>query len=250
MGLGSAHWGYWAKAQHLVAVLALLCAIGAVQAQTPVTPSRVSAHLEHKSQIIVLIHGLMRTSLSMYFLKSYLKAQGYQVYSYSYPSAKYSIQEHGIHLNHFITDLQAKNKGLRIHFITHSLGGIISREAISKLDAHQRQSIGCLIMLAPPNQGSLLAKYSTKIIPIITNVIKPLKELSSDNASYVHRVPVPKIKMGIIVGRYDAKVPPASGRLNAQTELRIVNSTHTFIMNNAETKRLITNFLEKGTFKS
>ncbi|MBI2785456.1 MAG: alpha/beta hydrolase [Legionella longbeachae] len=217
-----------------------------IYGNSPVAP----VQSQHTQEIIVLVHGLMRTSLSMWPLKNYLKRHGYQVYSYSYPSPKYSIQEHGFYLNQFIIDLLIKNPGIKIHFITHSLGGIISREALSKLSKKQLKYVGCLIMLAPPNQGSELAKLSLKILPIISSTIKPMAELSSEQTSYVHQVPIPKVKIGIIAGRYDAKVPPKSARLQGQEEPMIVNSNHTFIMNNEEAKRLIMSFLEKGSFVS
>ncbi|PWY53823.1 lipase [Legionella qingyii] len=214
--------------------------------QTHVASS--SVQVRHNQEIIVLVHGLMRTSLSMWPLKNYLKRQGYEVYSYSYPSPKYSIQEHGIYLNRFIKNLLEKNPGVKINFVTHSLGGIITREALSNLSQKQLKNIGSLIMLAPPNQGSKLAKLSTTMFPLFTSPIKPLSELSSDRSSYVHHVPVPNIKIGIIAGRYDAKVPPESARLEGQNEPIIVNSNHTFIMNNTKTRQLIMSFLRKGSF--
>lgn len=216
--------------------------------QSNATPASVLIKPKHNREIVVLIHGLMRTSLSMWPLKIYLKKQGYEVYSYSYPSAKYGIQEHGMYLNHFIKNLLVKNPGVKINFVTHSLGGIIVREAVSNLSPKQLKNIGSLIMLAPPNQGSKLAKLSTEMFPKFTSPIKPLSELSSDKTSYVHHVPVPNIKIGIIAGRYDAKVPPESARLEGQNDLVIVNSNHTFIMNNSKTRQLIMSFLKKGTF--
>lgn len=216
--------------------------------QTALPTAQIHPELTHKGEIVVLIHGLMRTSLSMRPLKSFLEAQGYQVYFYSYPSAKYTIHEHAVYLNQFVQNLLAKNAGVKIYFITHSLGGIIIREALDKLSPTQLKNVGGLIMLAPPNQGSLLAKISTKILPITASLIKPLAELSSDQNSYVHHVPVPNIKIGIIAGRFDAKVPPSSARLKGRSELMIVNTTHTFIMNSSTTRKLIMNFLKKGTF--
>jgi pimeloyl-ACP methyl ester carboxylesterase len=202
----------------------------------------------HHRQIVVLIHGLMRTSWSMSPLKSYLEKQGYQVYYYKYSSTRHTIHEHGIYLNQFVTRLLKKHPGATVHFITHSLGGIIIREALANLKKNQLKQVGYLIMLAPPNQGSFLAKLSTKMFPLITTAIKPLAELSSEQSSYVHHVPIPKIKMGIIAGRFDAKVPPTAARLKGQNELVVINTTHTFIMNNPRTKELISNFLDKGTF--
>jgi Putative serine esterase (DUF676) len=190
----------------------------------------------------------MRTTLSMYPLKSYLTKQGYEVYSYSYPSPKYTIKRHAMYLNDYIVDLAKKNPGVKINFVTHSLGGIITREAIAQLPEKDLKNIGVLIMLAPPNQGSYLAKLSTTLFPIITLVIKPLAQLSSEQTAYVHHVPIPNIKMGIIAGRFDAKVPPSSAILKSNIATVVVNSTHTFIMNNSHTKRLIVSFLKTGGF--
>lgn len=202
----------------------------------------------HNHEIIVLIHGLMRSSTSMSPLKTYLQHLGYQVYTYDYPSARYSIQQHGVYLNDFINYLAAEHPGVKIHFITHSLGGIITREALARRKDNQLKNIGYLIMMAPPNQGSVLAKISSKIFPPIAALVKPLAELSSDQESYVHKVPVPHIKMGIIAGRWDAKVPPSSAYLQGQSNLVVVNSNHTFIISNSNTKKFITRFLEKGSF--
>ncbi len=237
----------------LMLVMSGLMSVVPVHAFFPQTKHELSAHKmqlkpQHPREVIVLIHGLMRTSLSMWPLKNFLKRNGYEVYTYSYPSHKYSIQEHGTYLNQYIKNLLAKNPGVKINFITHSLGGIITREALSKLSKEQLKDIGSLIMLAPPNQGSKLAKISTKVFPMLTFPIKPLAELSSDQTSYVHHVPVPNIKIGIIAGRYDAKVPPEYARLEGQNDPVIVNANHTFIMNNAKTRELIMNFLETGTF--
>ncbi|WP_133135200.1 esterase/lipase family protein [Legionella rowbothamii] len=215
----------------------------------PMNSSGASLKTKHPKEIIVLIHGLMRTSLSMRPLKSFLEGYGYQVYLYSYPSARYSIQQHGVRLQSFVGDLIAKNPGKKINFVTHSLGGIITREAVSKLKPKQVKQIGCLIMLAPPNQGSALAKLSTKVFPLFTSPIKPLAELSSEQSSYVHRVPVPKIKMAIIAGKYDAKVPPEYARLDGQMEPMVINTNHMVIMNNSKVRELILEFLANGRFK-
>lgn len=203
---------------------------------------------KHQKEIVILIHGLMRTSMSMRPLKSFLEGYGYQVYLYSYPSARYSIKQHGVRLQHFVDDLIAKNPGKKINFITHSLGGIITREAVSKLKPQQVKHIGCLIMLAPPNQGSTLAKISTKIFPLFTSPIKPLAELSTEHSSYVHRVPVPKIKMAIIAGKYDVKVPPEYARLDGQMEPMVISTNHMVIMNNSKVRELILQFLANGKF--
>lgn len=238
----------------LILVMSGMISMGSAHAFIPeikqgFRAQKMQVKSSHSQEIIVLVHGLMRTSLSMWPLKNFLKRKGYEVYIYGYPSHKYSIQEHGTYLNQYIKNLLAKNPGIKINFITHSLGGIITREALSKLSKEQLKSIGSLIMLAPPNQGSKLAKISTKMFPMLTFPIKPLAELSSDQTSYVHHVPVPNIKIGIIAGRYDAKVPPEYARLEGQNDPVIVNSNHTFIMNNTQTRELIIKFLKNGSLQ-
>lgn len=204
---------------------------------------------KHHREVIVLIHGLLRSYMSMSSLKSYLESQGYQVCYYTYPSAKYTIHQHGTRLKQFIQQLLVENPGVTIHFVTHSLGGIIVREALAELPKNQMKNISSLIMLAPPNQGSALAKWSTKLFPFLTSSIRPLAELSSERNSYVHKIPVPNIKIGIIAGRFDAKVPPSSARLPGQQEPVVINANHTFIMTHAKTRKLITAFLDTGKFE-
>ena len=183
---------------------------------SPVTAPHKSIELHKivtkRQKTVVLIHGLMRTPLSMSQLRYYLERQGYQVLVYSYPSAKNSIHEHGLHLNEFIKTIIAQYPKNQLYFITHSLGGIIARDALYQLPKQDLKKVSGLIMLAPPNQGSALAKFSTKIFPMLSYFIKPLAELSSEKTSYVHNVPIHLVKIAIIAGRYDAKVPPAAAR--------------------------------------
>ena len=207
-----------------------------------------SVQAMHSQKAIILIHGLMRTPASMFFLGSFLKKQNYKVYAYDYPSAKNTIHEHGVFLNQYLKKFIKEHPNTKIYLITHSLGGIIARDALAQLPTEQLDSIGGLIMLAPPNQGSALAKFSTKLFPIVSYFVRPLTELSCEKNSYVHQVPVPNVKIGIIAGRYDAKVPPNSARLEGYAEPVLVNSTHTFIMNNSQTKLFIKHFLETGSF--
>nr|WP_231951063.1 alpha/beta hydrolase [Legionella waltersii] len=203
---------------------------------------------KQSKEIVILVHGLLRTSLSMMPLKSFLESQGYEVLYYKYPSTKYSIHEHGDHLSQYVQTIMHDNPGVTIHFVTHSLGGIIVREALPNLSKSQMGHIGYLVMLAPPNQGSMGAKFAVKLFPFVNYFIKPLAELSSDQAAYVHKVPVPQIPMGIIAGRYDSKVPPEYTRLAGQQSPVIIDATHTFIMNKYRTKKLIVYFLKHGKF--
>ena len=199
--------------------------------------------------MIILVHGLMRTHRSMYRLGKYLKKEGYEIYLYRYASTKYDIVEHGAQLKLFIEDLLTINPDKKLSFVTHSLGGIITREALSLLSEKQISQCDRLIMMSPPSKGSPYPKFLLKYLPFLSRIIKPLAELSCDPESYVHKVPVPvKLKIGIIVGRFDTITPPTVTTLNTQCEFIILNSGHTFIMNNSDARKAIVHFLKNDTF--
>lgn len=224
----------------LLVAMALTFTTNTAKASTPT--------VVHEHEIVVLIHGLMRTAGSMDSLQSYLRNKGYEVYSYSYMSFNNTIHEHSMSLYASIKKLLREHPGTKVDFVTHSMGGIIAREALAQLSPNQLKQIGCLVMLAPPSQGSSMAKVMKNTLPMFTYFIKPLAELSSDKTAYVHQVPIPKVKIGIIAGRFDAKSPPAAVRLDGQAEPVIVNAAHTFIMNNSQAQILVARFLEKGSF--
>ncbi|TAL58486.1 MAG: alpha/beta fold hydrolase [Legionella sp.] len=202
-----------------------------------------------QTETVVLVHGLLRSSISMFFLKHFLQHQGYEVYSYNYPSAKYNIHQHAQSFEQYLLKFMREHPSTRVHFVTHSLGGIVVRETLANLSDKQLQQIGYLIMLAPPSQGSAYANAALHI-PLINKLVAPLKELSSDKQSYVHQVPIPKVKMGIISGHYDTVVPRDAAYLNSETERVEVNAMHTFIMNNNKAKQFILTFLKKGSFNN
>lgn len=181
-------------------------------------------------------------------LEKHLSKQGYSTCNYDYPSEKYKLLEHGLTFHRYIEDLLIKNSGVKLHIITHSLGGIVARDALSKLNETQLHNIGCLIMLAPPNKGVPFSKVFKKLFPKRASVVKPIDEISSDRTAYVHQVPVPKVKIGIIAGRFDAKTPPFVTHLKEITDRIVINTTHTRILNNSKAKKAITHFLQKGQF--
>lgn len=202
-----------------------------------------------RNEAIILVHGLIRSHKSMARLGKYLSMQGYDIYLYDYPSTKYFIHEHSIQFQQFIESILLENPNRKLHFITHSLGGIITREALSHLSAEQLSKCGCLIMLAPPNKGSWLAKTIIKIAPFIASLIKPSAELSSEKGAYVHQIGTPEqLKFGVIAGKFDTVTPSPTTRLDGLRDFILINTNHTFIMNHPKTRKAISVFLENGRF--
>jgi len=82
---------------------------------------------EDASECVILLHGLGRFRQSMRGLEHYLKSIGYATVNLAYPSTTKSIET--IAETHLARAVQLceENGAEMIHFIGHSLGGLIVR---------------------------------------------------------------------------------------------------------------------------
>ncbi|NGX45422.1 MAG: hypothetical protein K940chlam2_00576 [Chlamydiae bacterium] len=88
--------------------------------------------------------------------------EGYQTVNWSYPSKEGTIGEHALYLNLKLQEIAHERPGEKIHFVTHSLGGIVLRTAINLPTCPEEARNGGAVLLAPPNRGSQFAHFLNK----------------------------------------------------------------------------------------
>lgn len=212
-----------------------------------------------QNECVILLHGLARTSASMSTLAERLKDNKFKVINVDYPSRHKKIEElAGIAINEgleFCRTMEAE----RIHFVTHSLGGILVRFYLA---SQQIPELGRVVMLAPPNQGSkVVDKFSG--MPGYFLINGPAGyQIGTDVNSIPLKLGPPDFEVGIIAGDKtlnlilstafdepnDGKVAVEDTKLEGMKDFLIVHRTHPFIMQGGEVMDQVLQFLYHGFF--
>lgn len=195
-------------------------------------------------EVVLLLHGMGRTSRSMRGLHRRLEAEGYRPIDWPYASMSHTIDEHAANLAQRLHELDSDPDVTRIHVVTHSLGGIITRQALIE---HVPTKMGRVVMLAPPNRGSNQAR---RLAPVFGRWVKPLADLSNTSDSTVNQMGVPAgVEIGIIAGRSDGKVRVEDTHLSGEADHLVVPGFHTFLMDSREVQDCTVRFLRTGQFR-
>jgi pimeloyl-ACP methyl ester carboxylesterase len=199
-------------------------------------------HAEPGAELVVLVHGLGRSPLSMMHLAGTLRREGYRVINFGWSSTGDGIEEVGEALAQRIAQARAEQAFERVHLVGHSTGGIAIRWL---LEWRRPVDLGRVVLIAPPNHGS---RSADRWAPWLDWLFPALDEITTDSASTVRSFrPLRGVEMGVIAGRHDGKVDPAEARLSG-AHFALVPGVHTFLMNQPRVQRLTVTFLRDGRF--
>ena len=183
---------------------------------------------------------------------------GYEVVNLDYPSTEISIGETSTLLRQALAECCTGTKS-QVHFVTHSLGGIIVR---FYLDIETPPNLGRVVMLSPPNSGSEVVDALEEYELFRAGLGPAARELSTREDAVPAQLGPVDFEVGIITGNRsinpvfswmipgpdDGQVSVDGARVEGMTDFLVVPHTHTFIMNSDEVILQTLHFLEHGSF--
>ena len=188
-----------------------------------------------------------------------LTRAGYRVINVDYPSRSAPVAELSERAITAALVRCRRDGAARIHFVTHSLGGILVR---SYLALHRLPELGRVVMLGPPNQGSEVVDRlgAWKLFALLNGPAG--RELGTSANSTPNRLGPAAFPVGIIAGRRsinwinsrlipgadDGKVSVARTRLAGMTDHIVIPAAHPFMMRNRTAIRQTLAFLRTGAF--
>lgn len=210
--------------------------------------------------VVVLLHGLGRSDLSMRYMAGQLEEAGYNVVNVGYPSTDHSIEHLAAEEVDPALEACCTDRAGKIHFVTHSMGGIVLRYY---LEEHDVPNLGRVVMLSPPNQGSEIADWVAES-ELLQKIMGPAAEqLGTDEESVPSRLGPVDFELGVITGNRtlnplfsrmipgadDGKVAVERAKVEGMADFLVVSHTHTYIMLADDVIEQTVYFLRNGEFE-
>lgn len=220
----------------------------------------LSCTLASASECVVLLHGLARTATSMNKMQRALDDAGYETANIDYPSRDFTVEKLAeIAITNGLDACRSNGNAERVHFVTHSLGGILLRQYLSDREI---SGLGRVVMLGPPNQGST-AVDKLDGVPGFDWLNGPAgRQLGKGDDSVPLKLGPADFELGVIAGNRsidpitsavlknpdDGRVSVEDTMLDGMDDFVVVEHSHAFMMRMRRPIELTVHFLKSGNF--
>ncbi len=218
--------------------------------------------MTHSKETVILLHGIGLTGGSLFLLRNFLNRRGFAACSITYPSTKMDIDAIADWLfKHHLTP-EFWGQSARVHFATHSMGGLVIRRYLTKYHhIIPDKKMGRVVMMGPPNQGSEIADtlrnfppYRWLFGPAGGNLTTHHNTAVTDDIYYDVGVIAGSsswlypLSALLIQGSSDGRVAVERTKIPAMKEHITINTSHTFMIYRRDIHKYILNFLTYGVF--
>jgi pimeloyl-ACP methyl ester carboxylesterase len=209
---------------------------------------------------VVLLHGIAGTSLLLRRLEKTLRRAGFATLNLDYESRKKPLHELAADIHRPIAGFAAKNPG-PIHFVAHSMGGLLARVYVAN---HRPARLGRVVLLGTPNKGSEVADllqefwlyrafYGPAGQQIVTTpdaTLSALPQLDYDVGVISACRSIAPISSRFVLPRpNDGRVSVQSCMIDGMADHVTIPTWHTGLLLNANAIRQTIAFLRDGHFE-
>lgn len=196
----------------------------------------------------------------MLFLTRYFESRGYKTLNILYPSREKSLEELSMFVHEKIMRCPDYNDTQTLHFVTHSMGGLIARYYIAQ---YKPKNLGKVVMLGPPNTGSEFADWFTQnehLSSFYATVFGPAgAQLTTCYTDHPGEITFPlgiiagnlsinPIAPWVLEGEHDGIVPVERTKIMGMTDHIVIPATHSFMMFNKTVMEQALHFIEHERF--
>jgi pimeloyl-ACP methyl ester carboxylesterase len=205
--------------------------------------------------LVILVHGLWQSGLELFVMRRRLQADGsLRALFFTYPTTVGTMSNHVRRL----IDCARAHKAEQLHFVGHSLGGLVVLRALEITDDLPP---GRAVLLGSPLQGSRTAQSLARL-PFGRALLggaltQECVDWSPRKWSGRREVGVIAGSMGFGVGRllasldaaHDGTVLVEETRLPGAKDHMVVAASHTGLLVSAQVAEQTRHFLDRGVFK-
>ncbi|MFI2810657.1 MULTISPECIES: triacylglycerol lipase [Microbulbifer] len=207
---------------------------------------------------VILLHGLAKSDRSMAKLERAIGEAGYHTVNVDYPSTERPIDQ--LAGPAIAPALDRCPEDSEVNFVTHSMGGILVRQYLSRVPIKNLKRV---VMLGPPNRGSEVVDRLGSFPGFHFMFGDAGLQLGTGDMSVPNRLGAAEFDLGIIAGSRsinpilsrmipatdDGKVSVERTKLEGMNDHITVPATHVFMMKNDEVIAQVIHYLQQGQFK-
>ena len=208
---------------------------------------------------VVLLHGISRTARSFRKMEAAVGRAGYAILNLDYASRRKALQELAEDI-HPAIDSFSGSVGGSVHFVCHSMGGLLARVYLAQ---HRTRNLGRVVMLGTPNGGSEIADRLMGSFPYRAFFGPAGQQLGTHRdaatAALLPRIDYP---VGIIAGDrsiypvagallprpHDGRVSVSNTGVDGMADHMVVHASHPWLMRHDEAIAATIAFLRNGRF--